>query len=106
MVEQNINLDTVFSSLADPTRRDILKRVSSQPLAIKDIAQHYKMSFAAVAKHITILEAAKLVKKERKGKQQIIKPEHKAIQQAATHLEMYQAMWEERFSALDNQLNK
>lgn len=106
MVEYNVNLDNVFGSLADPTRRDILKRVSEQALSISQVAEHYKMSFAAVAKHVTILETAKLITKERKGKQQIIKASPKALQVAADHLEKYRAMWEDRFTALENYLDQ
>lgn len=106
MVEYGINLDTVFSSLADPTRRDILQRVTQQPLSISDIAAPYKISFAAVAKHICILESAKLISKKRQGKQQIIKASPQTIQAAAKYLEIYKQMWEERFSALDNYLEQ
>lgn len=106
MVEYKINLDVVFGSLADPTRRDILKRVSKQPLSIGMIAGYYKVSFAAIAKHIGVLEEAKLVTKQRQGKQQIVQVCPKAIQAAATYFEMYQAMWEDRFGALDEYLDQ
>ncbi len=108
MVEYSINLDAVFSSLADATRRDILKRVSKQALSISALASPYKkkMSFAAIAKHVQVLESARLIKKKRVGKQQIIRMEPKAVGVALTHLETYEKMWESRFSALDELLKK
>ena len=69
MVEQSIYLDNIFQALADNTRRDILKRVSKKPLSISELAEPYAMSFAAIAKHVAKLEAAKLVIKKREGKQ-------------------------------------
>ncbi len=108
MVEYSINLDDVFSSLADATRRDILKRVSQQALSISELASPYKerMSFAAIAKHVRVLEMARLIKKRREGKQQIIYMEPKAVGTAVTHLEKYEEMWNARFSALDELLKK
>ncbi|MEN9921868.1 MAG: hypothetical protein RL097_144 [Candidatus Parcubacteria bacterium] len=105
MVEQSINLDCVFSALADQTRRDILRRVAKASLSISDLAQSYKMSFAAIAKHITVLERAKLVVKKREGKQQIITAVPKTVAVAAKHLERYEQLWEGRFYNLENLLN-
>lgn len=104
MVEQALNLDTVFHALADQTRRDILKRVSQSMLSISKLAEPYKMSFAAIAKHISVLERAKLVYKERKGKQQIICAVPKTVKAATLHLQVYEQMWHDRFDALDSLL--
>lgn len=104
MVEQSIDLDTVFSSLADATRRDILKRVSREKLSISKLAKPYKMSFAAIAKHINVLEAAKLITKKREGREQIISAVPKTVVTAAAHLEEYEKLWSDRFDALDTLL--
>jgi DNA-binding transcriptional ArsR family regulator len=106
MVEQSINLDTVFQALADQTRRDILKRVSQAELSISKLAEPYKMSFAAIAKHVGVLERANLVAKRREGKQQIISVVPKTVAVATTHLELYEKMWNERFNALEVLLNE
>lgn len=106
MVECKINLDSVFNSLADATRRDILKRVTKQPLSISQLAEPYKISFAAVAKHVGVLASAHLVKKQRKGKEQIIQASPKTIHIATTHLKTYEKIWEERFNALDDYLSQ
>ncbi len=104
MVEQSINLDTLFQALADETRRDILKRVSKAELSISKLAEPYKMSFAAIAKHVSVLETARLITKRREGKQQIISVVPKTVEVAASHLGLYEKMWTERFDALETLL--
>ncbi len=105
MVEYTINLDSVFSSLADTTRRDILTRVSVKSQSVGELAEaHPRLSFAAVAKHIAVLEEAQLVIKKREGRYQIISVNPKALKQAAIVLEKYKILWEARFNALDNLL--
>ncbi len=106
MVEQSISLDTIFQALADNTRRDILKRVSKKPLSISELAEPYKMSFAAIAKHVAKLEAAKLVTKKREGKQQIVEVSPKTIVTATRCLEQYKEVWEKRFDTLENLLKE
>jgi DNA-binding transcriptional ArsR family regulator len=106
MVEQLVSLDIVFKSLADATRRDILKRVSKESLSISALAESYKLSFAAIAKHVSVLEAAKLITKRREGKQQIISLVPKTIETTVTHLEQYEKLWEERFDALEKLLQE
>ncbi len=105
MVECTININTVFSSLSDTTRRDILRRVLQRPQSIGELAERYKqMTFAAVAKHINVLESAQLVIKKRDGRHQIINANPKAINAASNILEQYQEIWEARFNALDELL--
>lgn len=106
MVECTLQLDSIFGSLADPTRRDILKRLSRKELSISKLAERYKMSFAAVAKHVGVLEAARLIKKRRDGKQRIISVVPKTIGQATTYLKEYEKMWNVRFDALDTFLQE
>ncbi len=106
MVEQSICLDNIFQALADNTRRDILKRVSKKPLSISELAEPYAMSFAAIAKHVAKLEAAKLVIKKREGKQQIVEVSPKTIVTATRYLEQYKEVWEKRFDTLENLLKE
>jgi DNA-binding transcriptional ArsR family regulator len=106
MVEQIIHLDSVFQALADATRRDILKRVSKKSLSISELAEPYAMSFAAIAKHVAKLEAAMLVIKERKGKEQIVTVSPKVLTAAARHLEHYKKIWDTRFDSLENLLKE
>jgi DNA-binding transcriptional ArsR family regulator len=104
MVESTIQLDAIFSSLSDATRRDILKRVSGRDLTISELAKPYRMSFAAVAKHISILHRAKLISKHRRGKEQIISAELPTVALAASYLTRHEKMWQERFDKLEKVL--
>jgi DNA-binding transcriptional ArsR family regulator len=106
MVEYTLSLDTIFSSLADPTRRDILKRVSRKSLTISEIAKHYHLTFAAVSKHLKVLEKAELVTKQRKGKEQMVHIAPQALVAAEDYLEQYRALWEDRFDRLETLLKK
>ena len=99
-----MNWDSVFRSLADHTRRDILRRVSRRELSIGTLARRYRMSFAAVAKHVQMLELARLVKKRRAGKKQMISIRPQTVEAAQVHLAGYERLWQERFDALDKLL--
>ncbi len=106
MVEYTLSLDSIFSSLADPTRRDILQRVSLQALTVSDVAKVYDMTLAAISKHLKVLERAQLIRKERRGKQQFVIASPIAVQNAAEYLRGYEALWSERFDRLDQLLKE
>jgi len=106
MVECNLNIDNIFHSLADPTRRDILRRVCETELSISELAEKYEISFAAVAKHLNVLEKASLVSKRKSGKQQIISAQTATVEFASEHLKQYEKIWEGRFSRLDKILKE
>src|ERR1700677_1512804 len=104
MVEQEYNLDVIFSSLSDPTRRDILRRVRDENLSVGTIADNYSLSFAGVAKHLEVLEHAGLIHKTRKGKEQIVSIDPVALAAADDYLEDYKRLWERRLDSLDTYL--
>lgn len=104
MVEQVYSLDAVFGSLSDPTRRDILKRVSERGMSVGAIAKHYEFSLAGVAKHLEVLERAGLVSKTRRGKEQIVMIDPAALAAANGYLENYKQLWEQRLDSLDQYL--
>jgi DNA-binding transcriptional ArsR family regulator len=104
MVEQVYDLDNVFGSLSDPTRRDILKRISVHGMSVSSIAKHYKFSLAGVAKHLEVLEHAGLVSKSRHGKEQIVTIDPAALAAANDFLEGYKQLWEKRLDSLDHYL--
>lgn len=106
MVEYILPLDPIFSSLADPTRRDILGRLQLGRLNVSEIAEPYDMSLAAVSKHLKILEQAKLIMKRRKGKEQIVSLQPQTMMQAAEYLRQYEQLWNERFDRLESFLNE
>jgi len=101
MVEQVYNLDSIFGSLSDPTRRDILSRIMVNSLSVSEIAQNYAISFAGVAKHIDVLAHAGLVHKTRQGKEQIVTIDPKALAAADYYINNYKQLWEERLDSLD-----
>ncbi|MDE2213149.1 MAG: winged helix-turn-helix transcriptional regulator [Patescibacteria group bacterium] len=106
MVEYSERLDHIFASLADPTRRDILRRISRKELSVGEIAKSYELTFAAVSKHLQVLERAKLVKKERRGREQVVRVSLRALGEADRYLERYRVLWEERLDRLEEYLSK
>ena len=101
MVEHNTKLDTIFRSLADPTRRDMLRRLSPGEQTIGELAEHYELTFAAVSKHLQVLENAKLVRKHRSGREQRVELSPAGLGQADNYLEQYRALWEKRLDRLE-----
>lgn len=106
MVEYTLQLDSIFASLADPTRRDILSRVSRQTLSISEIALPYNLTFAAISKHLQVLERAKLVIKTRKGKEQLVSIAPDTLKQADDYLKFYSQLWEKRLDSLEEYLKE
>jgi len=106
MVEYVLSLDSIFSSLSDPTRRDILRRLISQELTISEIAKPYDMTFAAISKHLKVLEKAQLIIKQRRGKEQMVSVSPAALKDAADYLENYRLLWDDRFQSLDKLLKE
>ncbi len=104
MVEQQKELDSIFGSLSDPTRRDILKKVSKKSLSVGEIAIHYRMTFAAIAKHLDVLQRAKLISKRRRGKEQIVSISPNTLAAASNYLGNYKQLWENRLESLDKYL--
>lgn len=104
----NNKLDAVFSSLADPTRRDILKRVARKELSVGEIASPYArhMSLVAVSKHLRVLEGAGLVHKRRAGKRQLVTLSPATLKGASRYLEEYRVLWEGRLDRLEDYLAK
>ena len=101
MVEQVYSLDAVFGSLSDPTRRDIISRISKQGMRVSAIAKHYRITLAGIAKHLDVLERAGLVRKSRQGKEQIVTIDPKGLAAANYYLENYKQLWEQRLDSLD-----
>ncbi len=106
MVEYVLNLDSVFGSLADPTRRDILRRVSATELTVSQVALPYNLSLAAVSKHLKVLEAAKLIIKRRRGKQHYIQLSPAGLKSAEAYLHHYAQHLSTQMESLDNYLTK
>lgn len=101
MVEYTLQLDSIFASLSDPTRRDILSRVAQTELSISDLVKNYDISFAAISKHLKVMEHAKLIVKRKEGKKQMISLAPEALASADEYLEQYRRMWQSRYDKLD-----
>lgn len=95
-------LDRVFRALADATRRDIVTRLfAGEPMSISALAERYDMSFAAVQKHVGVLEGAGLVTKRARGRERIVRGEPGRIARARELLGRLEELWRESFSRLD-----
>jgi DNA-binding transcriptional ArsR family regulator len=93
-------IDRLFQALADSTRRDIVRRVTVEEYSVSGLAGLYAMSFAAVQKHVAVLERATLVTKEKRGREQIVRGNHDGLQKARQLLDEYEAMWRQRFDRI------
>ncbi len=94
MVEYGRSLDDTFGALSDPVRRDILQRVSTSTLNISDIAKPYQISFAAISKHLKVLEEAGLITKRRHGKEQLVQIAPAALTSVAAFIEPFRHQWQ------------
>ena len=106
MVEYTLNLDNVFGSLADATRRDILRRLSGKELSVNEVAEHYSLTLAAISKHLKVLEQARLISRRRQGRQSYVTLDPATIRSAEDYLQQYGVMLSQRLDALDNYLTK
>lgn len=98
--------DRIFHALADTTRRDILTRVIRQEQSVSTLARHYPMSFAAVQKHVAVLQHAALVIKVKRGREQVVHGDPTALRCAARLLEAYEQLWRHRAAAIEQILHE
>ncbi len=106
MVEYVSELDTVFGSLADPTRRDILARVAQAEHSVGELVAQYDISFAAVSRHLKVLERARLIVKRKEGKKHMVSLAPHALKSADEYLEQYRQMWQSRYDKLERLLQQ
>src|ERR1700733_6366403 len=90
------DVDRIFHALADRTRRDILERTIEREQSVSALARRYEKSFAAVQKHVAVLERAALVTKERRGREQIVHTNGPTIAKAIALLDQYEQLWIDR----------
>jgi DNA-binding transcriptional ArsR family regulator len=93
-------VDRVFQALADSTRRDIVLRTLKGEQSVSALAGRYPMSFAAVQKHVAVLEKAGLVTKERSGREQLVRGNVETIRQASRLLEELEVVWRGRIDRI------
>ena len=94
------HVDHLFHALADTTRRDILRRCAGAEPSVSRLADVYPMSFAAVQKHVAVLERAGLVRKERRGREQLVRTEPDAVAQARRVLDELELAWRGRVARM------
>ncbi|MFF5156650.1 ArsR/SmtB family transcription factor [Streptomyces sp. NPDC000348] len=102
--ETDETVDRLFHALADTTRRDILRRCVRGELSVSRLAAAYPMSFAAVQKHVTVLERAGLVTKERRGREQLVRTDPDAVGRARQALDELEAAWRARVDRMSGLL--
>ncbi len=94
-------IDRVFHALADATRRDVIARVLRSEHSVSALAEGYSMSFAAVQKHVAVLERAGLVVKRKSGREQLVSGNVATIQQAGRLLDQMELHWRARLDRFD-----
>ena len=97
-------VDRLFHALADSTRRDIVTRVIQREQSVSELARKYAMSFAAVQKHVALLERCALVSKERHGREQIVRGNLETVRRAIRLLDAYEEIWRQRAERIDDLL--
>src|SRR3954464_837119 len=104
VVDEIPSVDEVFRALADSTRRDILRRCINGEPSVSRLAQAYPMSFAAVQKHVAVLERAGLVIKERRGREQRVHTDAGAVDRARQALDELESTWRGRVDRMSDLL--
>jgi DNA-binding transcriptional ArsR family regulator len=97
-------VDHLFHALADPTRRDIVRRSAGGELSVSRLAESYPISFAAVQKHVAVLERAGLVTKQRRGREQLVRTDIGTVDLARQALAQLEAAWRDRVARMSDLL--
>ena len=98
--------DRAFQALAAATRRDILRRTIEREQSVSALAREYDMSFAAVQKHVAVLEAAHLIVKRAEGRERLVRADPAMIARARALLARYEDLWRARIDRLDALLSQ
>ena len=107
MVKYSTNqIDSIFQSLADSTRRDILLRILNKELDVTEIASKYKMSLPAVSKHLKVLEKADLVIYKKEGREHYYKANPRALLEIQKYIDYYTKFWNDKLDNLEKFLKR
>jgi DNA-binding transcriptional ArsR family regulator len=105
MVEYTLeSLNRVFSAVADPTRRAILRALAKNPATITEIAKPFPVSLNAVSKHVMVLERAGLIRREIQGREHLCSLDPRPLREATAWLDHYRQFWDVRLEALERYL--
>ena len=94
------DVDLLFHALADATRRDIVGRTLDEHFSVSSLASGYPMSFAAVQKHVAVLERAGIVTKERAGRRKVVRTDIERLRLARGLLDLYEQLWRGRIERM------
>jgi DNA-binding transcriptional ArsR family regulator len=100
-MQLTLDHDRIFGALGDATRRDIVRRAIDGGEGVAELATHYPMSFAAVQKHVAVLERAGLVSKHRVGRRKVVRANLEGLRVARRLLDRYEEQWRERVERMD-----
>lgn len=101
LLPESVEADRIFRALADATRRDIVRRTLAREQSVSQLAGAYEMSFAAVQKHVSVLEVAGLVTKHRSGRERLVRGNPETVRRARALLDDYAQVWRGRVARLD-----
>jgi DNA-binding transcriptional ArsR family regulator len=102
MVEYTLeSLNRVFSAVADPTRRAILRALAKNPATISEIAKPFPVSLNAVSKHVMVLERAGLIRREIQGREHLCSLDPRPLRDATAWLDHYRQFWDVRLEVLE-----
>lgn len=105
VVDSAHEVDRLFHALADATRRDIVRHALGGEHSVSSLARRYPVSFAAVQKHVAVLERAGLVTKRRQGREQLVTTDVHAIRRASRLLDELEQVWRERVGRMEDLLS-
>jgi DNA-binding transcriptional ArsR family regulator len=105
-IQSDPDHDRIFGALGDPTRRDIVRRAIDANEGVAELASHYPMSFAAVQKHVAILERAGLVRKHRVGRRKVVRTNLEGLRVARRLLDRYEDLWRERVERMSQLISE
>jgi DNA-binding transcriptional ArsR family regulator len=105
-MQVHFDRDRIFSALADATRRDIVRRAIDAEEGVAELAEHYAMSFAAVQKHVAVLERAGLVTKQRIGRRKVVRTNIEGLRVARRLLDQFEELWRGRIARMTDLINQ
>jgi len=104
--EYQVPLDSTLVALADPTRREILARLSRRQMSVTELAEPFDMTMPAVSKHLKVLERAGLIERSKQAQWRPCKLNAKPLKEVSDWVERYRKQWEERLDRLDEYLKE
>jgi DNA-binding transcriptional ArsR family regulator len=104
LISDDASIDRIFHALADRTRRDILTFAAGGHYSVSELARRYPMSFAAVQKHVAVLEGAGLITKRQQGRERLVCTDVDAVKRARALLDAFEDLWRARVDRIDDLL--